>query len=625
MKLRTSTSDLTDRIDGLSLTDDVRARRASGQHWPEIAQATGLSVPTLWRWLKRRERFDAGDGSALGRGKSSGRPPVCRWSAEDVQAIRETYIKTNLADERGSMSHAVRRLVFEDRTAPAAGCRRLSAEALTVLGRRMNSKHYIPRSLRRQLEISPSTFRYHRNPREAALAGPYVPGGTRLASGGSRRLWAGERKSYDDGSQNQVIWYPWPYGGDRCSDKFGVRCGRGQWLVAHDDATGRITSWTFTLRPRDSYRDPDAMGLVYRDARDTGRPDEAVLEGGAWQSRRALAFHQAAGIRIIDAKGRPHMKLIENWWNRAWTHLSVYDRGQIGRFRGEYQRENELLVSCRSGAEDPRKHFAGLQELLREFESCVSFLDHDPLESRQYGTWIPVERWDADVAAHPRPSLSPDLAPFAAPESHVVTIRRGGMVVCNVTCPLGIPTPYTFAHEELMPFEGEKVRVLFDPFEPIIRAAIILDRDSALAKGGDLLCTVGCMNPPPLPIAAEGWAIERDSAGLAEALSAKKAIAKAVRTEYRAAGSGGRRGVAMSETRGPGGVERIEFEGGAAGSLPAAVATGRGASPRPAPEFQREGREERETPRLGGRGGLRAGAPLPAARRLKTFAELAEA
>ena len=126
----------------------------------------------------------------------------------------------------------------------------------------MASKHYIPSSLRRELQIAPAVRRHHRHPTNATLAGPYVPGTTRLCHDLSRRLYYGERVSFDDGSQNQIVCVPWPWGGTKEADRYGIRTCRGQWLLAHDDATSSILGWVFTLRPRDSYRDPDAMGLV---------------------------------------------------------------------------------------------------------------------------------------------------------------------------------------------------------------------------------------------------------------------------------------------------------------------------------------------------------------------------
>ena len=38
------------------------------------------------------------------------------------------------------------------------------------------------------------------------------------------------------------------------------------------------------------------------------------------------------------------------------------------------------------------------------------------------------------------------------------------------------------------------------------------------------------LNPPPLPVAESGWALERDAGALAGALNAKKSVAAAVRT-----------------------------------------------------------------------------------------------
>lgn len=498
----------------------------------------------------------AGFSDSLPVSADRGRPAVRDWPAEDVQTIREVALRTNRGDELISLSHAVRRCVFEGR---------VSEETAAVLKRPAATKHYIPKSLRDQLEISPSVIRHHRNPRNARLSGVYVPGSTRLSADGTRRLYAGERMSYDDGSQNQIVVVPWPYGGSKEADKFGHRTCRGQWLVAHDDATSMITGWTFTLRPRDSYRDADSLGLMFRVARDVCKPTEAVVEGGTWQSIRAKAFFEAAGITVRDAKGRPHLKLIENWFGKAWTHLSENEDGQIGRFRGEYERENKLLMRARAGAIDATEHFPSLPQLLRELEECVNFYNQDPVESKEYGKWVPVERWNEDMLQHPRAALGNDLAPYAAPESHEVTVRRGGMVVCNTMCPLGIASTYSFAHEDLMPLEGQKVRVMYDPFEDPVRAAIVN------LKTRKPVCIATCMNPPPAPVADLGWDIFRNDSAAYEAIRLKKAMANAVRTEYRALGNG-RRGAQVSEVRGPEGVNRISISTGGEGS-PASTPT----------------------------------------------------
>src|ERR1700693_806054 len=47
-------------------------------------------------------------------------------------------------------------------------------------------------------------------------------------------LRAGTIFEADDGQFNFYAWIPWPTGGDRCSDRFGVRLGRWQLLAVVD-------------------------------------------------------------------------------------------------------------------------------------------------------------------------------------------------------------------------------------------------------------------------------------------------------------------------------------------------------------------------------------------------------
>ncbi|HMO03921.1 MAG TPA: hypothetical protein PKC67_02460 [Kiritimatiellia bacterium] len=581
-------------IQKLNMVTDALSRVGSGEDVSTIAREHSVSPVSLTAWITA---YKASGQAGLEAGKSSGRKPLCDWPADDVQAIREVAIRTNRGDELISLSHAVRRCVHEGKVSEATAA---------ALKRPAASKHYIPKSLKDQLAISPSVVRHHRNPRNARLSGVYVPGTTRMAADGTRRLYAGERMSYDDGSQNQVVVVPWPYGGSKEADKFGHRTCRGQWLVAHDDATGMITGWVFTLRPRDSYRDQDSLGLMYRVARDVCRPDEAVVEGGTWQSIRAKAFLDASGITARDAKGRPHLKLIENWFGRAWTYLSVFEDGQIGRFRGEYERENKLLVRAHAGAIDGREYFPLLPQLLKELEDCVTFLNQDPIESKEYGKWTPIERWNEDMAQRPRATLSDELAPYAAPESHVVKVRRGGMVVCDTMCPLGIPSTYSFAHEDLAAFEGHKVRVMYDPFEAEVRAAIVH------LKTRKPVCIATCLNPPPAPVADLDWEIFRSDSATYEAIRLKKAMANAVRTEYRALGNG-RRGAQVSELRGPDGVRRIELAtstGSEAASgrvetteLTSSVSSARGSLSPAVDPLQRGALSSADAGRASGRGG----------------------
>jgi hypothetical protein len=61
-----------------------------------------------------------------------GHPPLCEWGDEDVQTIREVYLRTNLATDAGSMSYAIRRTVYDDLKLPERE-RKLSPGALAAL------------------------------------------------------------------------------------------------------------------------------------------------------------------------------------------------------------------------------------------------------------------------------------------------------------------------------------------------------------------------------------------------------------------------------------------------------------------------------------------------------------
>jgi hypothetical protein len=224
-----------------------RAQELRGTMRPNcMAAELCISVRKLKAILRA---FDEGGMAAVLRGPArTGRPPVCEWPAEDVQKIREVYLQTNRGEELGSMSLAVRICKHQGK---------LSPETHAALSRPAATKHYIPSSLRKELEIAPAVRRHHRHPTNATLGGAYIAGTTRLTDDGTRRLQYGERISFDDGSQNQIVCVPWPWGGTPEADKFGIRTMRGQWLVAHCDGTSTIPAWVFTLRPRDSYRDQE--------------------------------------------------------------------------------------------------------------------------------------------------------------------------------------------------------------------------------------------------------------------------------------------------------------------------------------------------------------------------------
>lgn len=55
---------------------------------------------------------------------------------------------------------------------------------------------------------------------------------------------------------------PWPWGGDKCSDRYGVRVGRFQLLCGVDDASHYCPAFQFTMRPDPYWLLNDKTGLV---------------------------------------------------------------------------------------------------------------------------------------------------------------------------------------------------------------------------------------------------------------------------------------------------------------------------------------------------------------------------
>lgn len=529
---------------GVALTDRVLEARTEGRPWDAISADVGLSEQTLRRWLKRRERFDAGERRALLRGRSTGRRPSVDLTPDEVKALQEKYLRTNRNRKDGSKTMAARLLARDPQSA-------LSDETREAILKRRASKHSLPKPIMDAMSVAPSLMRHHRSPKDGRLSGMYCPGTMRTAGGAGsvegamRRLRAGERQSWDDGSINFCVCVPWPWGGDRCADRFGVKVGRFQLLAGIDDAWDFCPGFSFVMRPLQSYRKEDAAGAQFRVWRDTYVPDRVVLEGGSWQSGMVMRFYETIGMAWDDAKGRPHQKLVENYWNRLWSVLSVED-GQIGRYRGEMERENDLLIRCQKGRLDPREVFPDLGRGLAAIRKGIEFLNSEPVESDLYGSWVPEEMHAEQLRAFPRRALDPALGWMIAPEQHERTVRRQGMVKVRARTPFGESFPYFFCAEELMDFEGRRVRVHFDPWDEPLRATVVLLEPWMGRRRGEVLThRAECINSVPQIMDSgldlggadlAGW----DESGLSRALRIRKELSRVLRTEYRAlVGPGG--------------------------------------------------------------------------------------
>jgi hypothetical protein len=485
-------------------------------------------------------------------GAPRGRPPEVVPTEAEARALLSAYLATNRTDEKGSMTTAARIVAMRPGTRPE-----LREAILRENGPERASKHQLPRTVKRAMQASPALVQFSRNPRAADVMLGHARGTLRKHWREDRRLIAGERTSSDDGSINFMVCVPWPWGGCRCSDKFGVKVGRFQLLATNDDASDFLPSWTYTIRASQAYRAEDVCGALGRLWRDVAKPDVAVLERGVWESARVTALFAAAGVNI-QRSYQPRQKLIENVFNRLWTVLSAMP-GQIGRYRGEMERENKLLAAAQAGTLDPRTAFVDLPVAIAAIEQAIDFHNKTPIESKHYGKWTPAVRWREDLAAHPRPRLDASLAYLWAPEVRTWTVRRacvGGMV----EQPLGVSIPSHWWAPELLDAEGRKVTVHFDPWEAHAPATITLTEDwpvKGWRAGRVLAVGVPCLEDLPTISrdAANAIAVVGGEGDISGALHRAKTMRATLRSivlrEYRATAADGTRARRESEVRAP--------------------------------------------------------------------------
>ncbi len=477
-----------------------------------------------------------------------GRPPEVIPTDNERKALLSAYLKTNLKKKRGSMTTAARLFAQSEACSPE-----LREAILREVGPARASKHQLPITVRRAMQASPALVTYTRNPRDADVMLGHARGVLRRHPEETRRFFAGECQSHDDGTINFCVVVPWPWGGCRCSDKFGVKVGRFQLLASADSAEDFIPGWTYAIRPTGAYRAEDVCGAMGRLWRDTVLPRYAVLERGTWESARVKALCDAAGVEVLRSYA-PRQKLIESVFNRLWTVLSVTP-GQVGRYRGEMERENKLLAAAQAGTLDPREAFPTLQIGLAALENAIAYHNQTPIESRQYGKWIPEVRWREDLAAHPRPKLDPSLAYLWAPEVRTWTVRRG-CVGGMVETPLGITLPAHWWSPDLLDLDGRKVTVHFDPWEPGCPGTLVLAEDWPLRNwkaGRRLASDVSCLEDLPTIAseAANAIAADPEANAFERGRQMRASLRAVVLREYRAITAPGAPLRRESEVRGP--------------------------------------------------------------------------
>ena len=461
----------------------------------------------------------------------AGRPPQVEVSAQDAATLRKLYMQSNRTSSDGSRILAARIAAGQGLVAP-------DLAAAILKPRRGNA---LPACIVNAMHTAPAIIARQRNRKDADLHGIYCPGSLRMVDDpetGLRRLHPGERQSWDDATINFGVVIPWPWGGDPCSDRFGVRVGRFQLLTCVDDATDCCLGFDYVIRERQSYRAEDVIAAQFRLWRNHYQPERVMLEGGAWQAKRARAFHAAAGVEVEDATGRPNSKRVEGFFNSLWTPLSLMP-GNVGRYRGEQKQESELYCACREGRRDPRRCFPMLDQALEDLQSAIRYVNGKEICSPKYGRWIPSELHDAWMLDHVRPRAEAALWMHAAPVVEERSVRRG---MVQVTCPspYGESFTYHFAEENLWNFEGRPVRVYFDPWGELAARIELVSEYRGIAAGTIIAEAVCIEDAPQVKRTAQAYRVELDASGRDRAIAMRNAQRHHIRREHRAIATDGK-------------------------------------------------------------------------------------
>jgi len=298
-------------------------------------------------------------------------------------------------------------------------------------------------------------------------------------------------------------------------------------------------TFVFQNREQDAHatNQEDVVRTLHQVWRARGHvPAEVVLEGGPWQSARALAFAREAGTRVVSAKGRPWQKLVEGFFNRFHSVQSVeLPMGNLGRFRGEMAEETADWTACRAGSRDPRECFYSLPEVLNGIDRIVEVLNGKRMDSRVYADrWVPRERYAEGIAEVGKRALAAGLWRHALPVRVSPRVIQRGVARVAARNALGQNAEYHFGCAEMAEFNGAEVVVSFDPFtEPVAAVVELLNPFDGWRAGKIVAEAAPCLSMRrKVAKGAEGWRVDWESgldAGVAARREVPRRIAEAVR------------------------------------------------------------------------------------------------
>ena len=508
-----------------------RSLTAPGPHRVSAARAArslGVDNVTITRWVKA---FDQGGYEALLPGYSrSGRKPKYDLPPQIKDMVRQVVIRLDegVAHGRGSGS------------SPLRACQMVAMsgdERVTEDFRRIvldPDRRSLPPSWLSALQIPVAVLDAHRDSRSTFTTHISTPRSKTFvdANGEIQVMQAGDSFQSDDGTLNFYSYIDWPFGGDKCSEKYHVKLGRWQFLPVVDVGSLDIVSYDVIARPRGSYRAEDVASLLGRTMIEIGKPLWWALERGCWESNRVTDLMKLSGSTVKRAWESKHKAAVEGSFNRVWTPMSVMP-GHVGRDRARFKQTEDLAQRCQAGNEDPRKHFLSFDAAMDHLDKCVEMANSFTVTSPTWGSWIPRERWERQITERPMAKLDPQYAVFFSREIRAWKMTKMG-IGGRCDGPL-LGFPVHFQHENFWQFEGCQVKAFFDPYADQVRATVVLEDAEwrGFRRGHVIARDVPETERPPMAVLAEAGTEWKGKAGHDRLIEVRKAAAKSVRTEKR--------------------------------------------------------------------------------------------
>ena len=436
-----------------------------GKPWKLITKATGVSSVEFCRWRKRIAAagldLEVSDRSllvtALAKQTPPGRPAKHPFTEGEAAAIAGHNLQSNRTETAGSPQEALRHAIKQGQVRPE-----LAAE---LRQRENEGKPLLTESMRRSVQVAETTVRAYRTPRNAWLENVQSPGSLQLtvdeATGEERMIQPGEVWTMDDATINLPLCVDMEDRASQCWQKFGVVPGRFQFILPADHSSYLIPGFSFTARPRSSYRAEDLTATLQIAMMEHGMPRRLFLEQGISKANLVHETLRKLGIQCQHVKS-PHQKVVEGIFNKLWTKLSFLP-GQVGRHMGDDEETTKLLMRCRAGQEDPRKHFLMLSDVVQALREVIHEHNAGWVTGSRYGRWIPRDFWNAKAPAHLRPLDAGSAWMFSPVVTEPLTVR-GFTVRTTVRLMDGMSQVFHFSAQWLHDFSKAKVKLFFNPF-----------------------------------------------------------------------------------------------------------------------------------------------------------------